>query len=147
MALIIQHVPVLPELAGAHAAFAAWVGAWHHRKWEAMAAASQLTWANTPKPHQKWREELGRATPSSPAEILEDRYGLSDLEQVRVEKIERLGDCAVDITAVLHYTEWGSGQKRQRITARVICEVGIRKPSPDGQWGVNPVSALREEPA
>lgn len=50
----------------------------------------------------------------------------------------------VDITATVYYA-LGTEIKAKTVKARVIREVAPYQPSPLGEWGVNPLSTLKEE--
>jgi hypothetical protein len=54
---------------------------------------------------------------------------------------------STDITFVVQYEAIPNEVETKRITARVIKEIAPYEPSPQGQWGVNPISALRQEDA
>ena len=50
----------------------------------------------------------------------------------------------IDVTLIAEYEAVPNQIERKEIVARVIREIAPYDASPDGQWGVNPTSTLRE---
>lgn len=113
----------------AERAFAEWLTAWKDRDFNRMAAFSQKTWLDGE---------------DNPAETLEAQYGFKELLGAEFTNIVRTTEVANDIAATIHYS-FGSDVQKKQITARVIREAAPYEPSPAGDWGVNPISTLREE--
>ena len=111
-------------------AFAEFLSSWQKKDWNRMVKFTQKTWRNERK--------------GNPAEMLEAWYGLRDLLGAEIIKARRISDVTRDITATLHYAI-GSKVKTSTITARVIKETAPYSPSPKGEWGVNPLSTLKEK--
>ena len=106
-----------------------WVAAWRDQDWQKMVNLSQLTWVD------------GEA---DPAGILAASYDFKTLRSFEVTRIEVISEVMVDVTFVVAYEAFTDDVVRRAITARVIREVAPYEPSTQGQWGVNPISALRE---
>ena len=97
---------------------------WKKKKWIKMVRYTQLTWRTLHKNNARW---------------LESWFGLKNLNKWEIIKIEFVGDACRDIFVNIDY---GKGIKK--IRARVICETGSYKPDIEGNWGINPVSCLKE---
>jgi len=99
--------------------------AWKKKNWAKMLKCTQLTWrAAFHKNNVRW---------------LEDWFGLKNLERWEIIKIELVGDTCRDVFINVDY---GKGIKK--IRARIICEAGPYKPDIKGNWGINPISCLKE---
>jgi hypothetical protein len=92
----------------------------------------------------KFSQKTWRSGEPNPAEKLEDWYGFKDLLGAKITKRTPVSNVTVDITATIYYS-FGSEIETKIITGRVIREVAPYKPSPNGEWGVNPISTLAEE--
>ncbi len=110
-------------------AFVEFLISWQNRDWDRMAKFTQLTW---------------RATQTKPSQFLEDWYGLKDLLGAKIISRKTETNAVVDLTATVYYA-LGSEMMTKSITARVIRESSVYSPSTTGQWGVNPLSAWRED--
>ncbi|MBA7490112.1 hypothetical protein ES702_00646 [subsurface metagenome] len=110
-------------------AFVEFLISWREKDWSRMAQFTQKTWNSKEK---------------NPAEFLDVWYELKDLLGAEIIKKSTVSDVTVDITATVYYAV-GSKIETKKITARVIREVAAYTPSPKGEWGVNPISTLREE--
>lgn len=108
---------------------ASWVAAWRDQDWQRMVNLSQLTWVDRQ---------------SDPAGTLEAWYDFKVLRGFEVTRIEAISEVTTDVTFEVAYEAFTNEIERNEITARVIQEAGPLDPSPQGQWGVNPSSALRE---
>ena len=107
-----------------------WVAAWRDQDWQRMADLSQLTWVD--------------AEPD-PVGILDAWYGFkTPLKGFEVKEIDRISEVASDVTFVVHYEAFANQIDKKEITAKVIRETAPYNPSPQGEWGVNPISALAE---
>jgi len=97
---------------------------WRKKKWAKMVRYTQLTW---------------RSNHENNAQLLGIWFGLKNLEKWEITKIEFVGDACRDVFINIDY-----GKVIKKIKARVICEIGPYKPSIEGNWGVNPISCLKE---
>jgi hypothetical protein len=111
-------------------ALAGYLNAWKEADWETMTEYTQLTWLNNEA------DAIG---------FLDAVYGFKDLVGAEIINTTEVSDVCVDIEYIIYYTFAGGEVSKVKITARIICESGPYEPSTEGQWGVNPVSALREE--
>jgi len=111
-------------------ALAGYLNAWKEADWEAMAEYTQLTWLSTEA------DAVG---------FLDAVYGFKDLVGAEIINTTEVSDVCVDIESIIYYSFSGGEVSKVRITARIICESGPYNTSTEGQWGVNPVSALGEE--
>jgi len=115
-----------------------WLDAWASRNFRQMSELSQMTWRETtPKPVKLLKAWFGFKTP------LEASIGPVRAARARSLAVLR-EDVAKDVGVTLTYRR-GEEVFHVILRVRLIREVGVRKPSPDGIWGVNPLSALREE--
>lgn len=110
-------------------AFVEFLISWQKKDWNRMTKFTQLTW---------------RDTETKPSETLEAWYGFKDLLGAKIVSKNAETNVVVDITATVYYAV-GSEIMTKTITARVIRESAAYSPSPTGQWGVNPLSTLRED--
>jgi len=99
---------------------------WKKKNWAKMVKYTQLTWRGA------FRKNNARR--------LESWFGLKNLEKWEIIKIEFVGDACRDVFVNIDY---GKGIKE--IRARVICETGPYKPDIKGNWGINPISCLKEK--
>ena len=117
-----------PRIVTAKMCANAFFDAWKAKDWAGMLDHSQIT----------WREET-----ENPALWLHSNFGHLDLRCYTILDARATGDCSVDVIASMKaYTAHGSLRLRGDARARVICEIGARDPSPDGTWGVNPISVI-----
>ena len=109
-----------------------WVGAWKAKDFRRMVALSQVSW----RKHQ-----------SQPVETLSSFYGFKDVLNYRYLRCEASNifgpNVFARVTFRLRYRALGR-VKSVLITANVIREDRRGYPSATGQWGVNPLSALRQ---
>ena len=106
-----------------------WVAAWRDEDWQRMANLSQLTWADVEP---------------DPVGILDAWYGFKTLKGFEVKDIDRISEVATDVTFVVQYEAFTNQIDKKEITAKVIRETAPYEPSAQGEWGVNPISALAE---
>jgi len=97
---------------------------WRNKKWAKMARYTQLTWRNNHSNNTGW---------------LESWFWRKNLKKWEITKIKIVGKACRDVFINIDY---GKGTKK--IKARVICETGPYKPDIEGNWGVNPISCLKE---
>ena len=93
-----------------------------------MLAYTQLTWADR----------------DDPAGTLAAFYDFKTLKGFEIIRTEPVSDIMTDVTLVVKYEAITNQVDTKEITARVIKEIAPFDPSPQGQWGVNPISTLRE---
>ena len=60
------------------------------------------------------------------------------IKSYKIESIEVYSECIYDVNIILRI----SG-KTKNVTARMLCELDAFKPSLDGEFGVNPISIIR----
>ncbi len=113
----------------AERALAEYITAWKNQNWQRMVKFSQKTWVSAE---------------SDPARTLKGCYDFKTLKGFEVKGTKTISDAAKDITFVVYYEAITNQIDKKQITARVIKETAPYKPSSQGQWGVNPISALRE---
>jgi len=106
------------------------MNAWKDSNWSEMFENSQITWRSR-----------GR---NKGIDRLKGWFYLKDLTTFKILKTEKISDTCVDVTLRISYLFYISNLKETKIRARVICETEPYHPSKDGEWGVNPVSILRE---
>jgi hypothetical protein len=106
------------------------MNAWKDSNWSEMLENSQITWRSR-----------GR---NKSIDLLKGWFYLKDLTTFKILKTEKISDSCVDMTLKISYLYYISNLKETKIKARVICETGPYKPDPEGKWGVNPISILRE---
>ena len=106
------------------------MNAWKDSNWSKMFENSQITW-----------RIRGR---NKGIDLLKGWFYLKDLTTFKILKTEKISDTCVNVTLRISYLYYISNLKEVKIRARVICETEPYKPSKDGEWGVNPVSILRE---
>jgi hypothetical protein len=113
-------------------ALAEFVLAWKNQDWNAMVDSSQETWIS---------EE------PDPAALLEAWYDFKTLRGFEVKDVQTVSDVTADITFIVQYEAVTNEISKKQITARLIRENGPYNPSPQGEWGVNPLSTLAETDA
>jgi hypothetical protein len=113
----------------AERALAEYVSAWKNQDWSEMVKWSQMTWADGEP---------------DPAGVLEAWYDFKTLKGFEIKDVEVVSEVTTDITFVVHYEAIPNQISKKQIAARVIRETAPYEPSPQGEWGVNPISALRE---
>jgi hypothetical protein len=111
-------------------ALAEYVAAWRDEDWARMVSYAQKTWVDAE---------------SDPAATLEAMYDFRALKGFEVKEITRISEVTSDITFAVSYEAIPNQIDRKEITARVIRETAPYNPSPQGAWGVNPLSTLRED--
>jgi len=115
-------------IGSAERALAEFLTAWRDEDWDRMAEFTQITW---------------RSGEENPAELLEAQYGFKDLLGAEMVRKEEWGsDAAVKIIATIYYRI--AQVEKKTITAMVICETEPYTTDPEGKWGVNPLSTLRD---
>ncbi len=109
---------------------AEYVLAWKNQDWSRMAELAQKTWLNDEP---------------DPAGVLEAWYDFKILLGFGVMGVGAVSDVTSDVTFVVQYEAFTNQIETKQITARVIKETAAFTPSEEGDWGVNPISALAEE--
>jgi len=113
----------------AERALAEYVFGWKNQVWPQMVKWSQKTWIDGEP---------------DPAGVLEAWYDFKTLKGFEIRDVEIVSEVTTDITFVVHYEAIPNEISKKQITARVIREAAPYEPSLQGEWGVNPISALRE---
>lgn len=106
-----------------------YVLAWKNQNWDKMAAFAQKTWLSTE---------------ADSAGLLEAWYDFKTLKGFEITNVKEVGNVTTDITFIVQYEAVTNQISKKEITARVIKETAAYTPSEQGQWGVNPTSAIRE---
>ena len=103
--------------------------AWKNDDWNGMWKNSQKTW---------------RSKEENNAERLFDLFGHKKLLEFEIIGINEVSSCCTDIVIrIKYYTNPGLTQQCE-IEPRLLNEIKEYHPSADGEWGVNPVSMLKE---
>lgn len=110
-------------------ALAEFLVSWQRKDWNRMIRFTQKTWCSVQK---------------NPAETLNAWYGFKDLLGAEIKDKSIVSNVFVDIKATFYYAI-GSEVQKKTITATLVREVAPYTPSPQGVWGVNPTSTLKEE--
>ena len=108
---------------------AEYVLAWKEQNWNKMASFAQKTWLSTE---------------TDPTGLLAAWYDFKTLKGFEITDVEKVSNVTYDITFVVRYEAVTNQISKKQITARVIKETTAYTPSEQGQWGVNPISAIRE---
>jgi hypothetical protein len=103
--------------------------AWKNQEWDKMASFAQKTW-------------LSNKTDS--AGLLEAWYDFKTLKGFEISNVKKVSNVTTDITCIVQYEAVTNQISKKQITARVIKETAAYTPNEQGQWGVNPTSAIRE---
>jgi len=109
---------------------AEYVLAWKNQDWARMAEVAQKTWLSDEP---------------DPTGILAAWYDFKKLLGFEVTGVAALSNVTSDVTFIVRYEAFTNQVETKRITARVIRESAALTPSENGEWGVNPISALAEE--
>lgn len=102
---------------------------WKNKDWTRMVKYTQITW---------------RSNEKNPKEVLDAWFGFKDLIGAKITHKSEGNNVTVDIAAEIYYTI-GANVETKKITARIIREKEPYKPSADGDWGINPISILKED--
>ena len=104
--------------------------AWKNEDWNGMWKNSQKTW---------------RSKEENNAERLFDLFGHKKLESYEIKGMNEVSDCCVDIEVSIKYSvEEGTKTQIATIRPRLLNEIKEYTPSVDGEYGVNPISMLKE---
>lgn len=106
-----------------------YVLAWKNQNWNEMASFAQKTWLSTE---------------ADPAGLLEAWYNFKTLKGFEITNVQKVSNVTYDITFVVQYEAVTNQISKKQITARVVKETAAYTPSEQGQWRVNPTSAIRE---
>jgi len=106
-----------------------YVLAWKNQNWNEMASFAQKTWLSTE---------------ANPAGLLEAWYNFKTLKGFEITNVQKVSNVTYDITFVVQYEAVTNQISKKQITARVVKETAAYTPSEQGQWGVNPTSAIIE---
>jgi len=104
--------------------------AWKNEDWYGMWKSTQKTW---------------RSKEGNNAERLYNFFGHKELESYEIKGMNEVSNCCVDIEVSISYFV-AAEMKTQiaTITPRLLNEIKEYTPSVDGEWGVNPISMLKE---
>ncbi len=108
---------------------AEYVLAWKNQDWNRMVTFAQKTWVSVEP---------------DPAGLLEAWYDFKTLKGFEIKDVKKVSEVATDITFIVQYEAVTNQISKKQIVAKVIKETAPYTPSQQGQWGVNPLSALRE---
>lgn len=108
---------------------AEYVLAWKNQDWGRMANFAQKTWVG---------DQVDAAG------LLEAWYDFKTLKGFEITDASELSEVSVDVTFTVQYEAMTNQISKKQITARVIKETRPYTPSEQGEWGVNPTSALGE---
>jgi hypothetical protein len=104
--------------------------AWKNEDWNGMWKNSQKTW---------------RCREGNNAERLFDLFGHKKLESYEIIGLDEVSDCCVDIeVSIKYFIEARTKIQVATIRPRLLNEIKEYTPSIDGEWGVNPISMLKE---
>jgi hypothetical protein len=103
--------------------------AWKNKQWKIMAGYTQKTWLSNQ---------------IDPADLLKNWYDFKDLLGAEIIKRIVVDTCVEKITAKIYYKFEGKVYVKL-ITALVIAESAPMHHDPNGLWGVEPASCLRED--
>jgi len=103
--------------------------AWKNQDWDKMASFAQKTWLSNK---------------TDPAGLLEAWYDFKTLRGFEITNVKKVSNVTTDITCIVQYEAVTNQISKKQITARVIKETAAYTPNEQGQWGVNPTSAIRE---
>lgn len=110
-------------------ALANYLDGWKIRYWKKSVEYTQLTW---------------RSNQSDPSSVVESMYFNKKLLGSRIIDREIVGNTSIKIHTIIYYS-FGGKIDSVKISPMVIREYAPYKPSINGKWGVNPISAMREE--
>lgn len=120
----------VPSPGTAERAFYDFLSAWQKKDWRLMLDNCQLTWVSNK---------------TDAVDALESMFGFKELQEFTIDQSSCVTPNVVeDISATIKYPMF-SEMCVKKIKARVICEISPYNPSSQGQWGVNPISVLREQ--
>ena len=103
--------------------------AWKNQDWDKMASFAQKTWLSNE---------------TDPAGLLEAWYDFKTLKGFEITNVKKISNVTTDITCIVQYEAVTNQISKKQITVRVIKETAAYTPNEQGQWGVNPTSAIRE---
>lgn len=103
--------------------------AWKNQDWDKMASFAQKTWLSNE---------------TDPAGLLEVWYDFKTLKGFEITNVKKVSNVSTDITCIVQYEAVTNQISKKQIAARVIKETAAYTPNEQGQWGVNPTSAIRE---
>lgn len=146
----------------------AWLAAWAAEDWQALAGACQRRWLahwrekvleDEPDPLDRrligegskpegpsWKEATG-GTVAGLLEQLVGGQGTLTMHSVVKGESKVLSRVMVDVPARVVVRDRMGQRRGGTVHLRVLCETPADEggePTPDGEWGVNPVSAMRD---
>lgn len=108
---------------------AEYISAWKNQDWDEMISFAQKTW-------------LSKET--DPVGLLEAWYDFKTLKGFKITNVKKVSNVTTDVTCIVQYEAMTNQISKKQIIARVIKETAAYTPNEQGQWGVNPISAIRE---
>jgi len=75
---------------------------------------------------------------------LDEFMGSKKLLSFKIDDPVILGDAMVEIPVEITYSQ-GEEKFTKQIKPRIVCEIAAYQASVNGTWGVNPISAFKEE--
>ena len=106
---------------------------WKAKKPDGMFNVSQKTWLyNHAETGVEW--------------IKEGLIDVTEIQSFQLVKIFPITECTIDITAKIRIKQLANNNQKpiRHIKLRLIKEKAAYEPSEDGEWGVNPISAVRK---
>jgi len=107
---------------------AKFLDAWEKRNYKMMVRYCQLSWV--------------RLNQHCDVDKLLSAQFRHKLLSAKILKTEKISDVTTDISVEIYYKDINI-KKRIRRKARLICEKAPMQPSPEGEWGINPISMIR----
>jgi len=108
---------------------AEYISAWKTRDWDRMAG---------------WADAESRNRESDLAGQLRAQYDFKTLKGFEIQKVVRISNVAADVTYAIWYDSEFSGMEAKVVKAKVLKMTSDGTLSAGGKWGVNPISAMRE---
>ncbi|MBA7543617.1 hypothetical protein ES705_35952 [subsurface metagenome] len=113
----------------AECTLAEYIPAWKNQDWNRMVSFAQKTWLSKEK---------------DPAGLLEAWYDFKTLKGFKITDAKKVSNATTDVACIVQYEAMTNQISKKQIIARVIKETAAYTPNEQGQWGVNPLSAIRE---
>lgn len=105
--------------------------AWKNQDWNLMFKRSQITW-------QKNHPE------TEGIEFLKCSFGFKDLQEWKIIEKNKISDVCYKITVEIKYRKPSLIYIKRKVKAMLICEIEPYKTGVEGEFGINPISILKE---